>query len=178
MISILKKKNKRGQLDYPIITVIIIIFGLLIIAPVVLKIFINIKNPMAAQFANVTGGATAAANFNKVMDTAINFWDKVIIAAFMLSMILLFISAFLIDTSPFWVILYIFISFMVIIFAPDIIGSLDAIYNSADFATEVSKLTFMDTLRIHFGEFLVGIIVITGIIIYGKIALFPSRGGR
>jgi len=172
--------NIKGQLDFPIVTIIVLIFGLLLIAPIMLKIFHSIQTPISDRLANVSGGNIAAANFNKVMDTASNFWDKVIIAAFMLSMILMVISAFLIDTNPFFIILYIFVSFMLVLFAPSIIGALDGLYSSADFTTEVAQLTMTDYLRIHFGEFLVGIFVITGIIIYGKIKLFPSssRGGR
>jgi len=169
--------NKKGQIDYPIITWIVIVFGLLIIAPIVLKVFNSIKAPMANSLGNVSGGGIVARdNFNSVMTTAVNFWDKVVLFAFIIATILLLISAFLIDTNPFWLILYIFISFMVILFAPDIVSSLDAIYNSADFAVESASLTFINTLRTNFGSILVGIMVISGIIIYGKIAL--TGGGR
>jgi hypothetical protein len=112
------------------------------------------------------------------MNTAINFWDKVILSAFVLATLLLLISAFLIDTNPFWLILYIFLSFMLILFAPDIIGSLDNIYNSSAFATESASLAFIGSLRANFGVILVGIMVITGIIIYGKIALTGGRGRK
>lgn len=170
--------NNKAQIDYPIITLIVIVFGLLLIAPIVLKIFTSIQTPFSEKLGNVTGGEVAQENFNKVMNTAVNFWDKVIVAAFMFAVILLLISAFLIDTNPFWVILYIFISFMVILFAPDIIGSLDTLYDSPTYAAEVARLTFMDTLRVHFGEFLVGIFIITGIIMYGKIFLFGGGNNR
>ena len=59
---------------------------------------------------------------------------------------------------------------MLVLFAPNIIGSLDSIYNSASFASETNTLSFMNTLKNNFGVFLVGIIIVTGIIIYGKIA--------
>lgn len=170
-------KSKKAQFDFPLITFVILIFGLLLISPIILKIFHSIQTPISNQLSNVSGGEIAAANFNKVMDTATNFWDKVVLAAFMLSVILLVISAFMIDTNPFFIILYIFISFMLMLFAPNIIDSLGAIYDSANFTAEVAQLTLMDYLRIHFGEFLVGIFVITGIIMYGKIWLFPSRAG-
>jgi len=170
--------NKKGQIDYPIITLIVIIVSLLILAPVVLKIFNSIKTPMSDQLANVSGGDIASQNFNTVMNTATNFWDKVIFAAFILAVILMLISAFLIDTHPFWIILYIFISFMVVLFAPDIVGSLSNIYDSANFATEIAQLTYVNTLRTYFGEFLIGVFVITGIIMFGKIWLFPSKGGK
>lgn len=165
--------NNKGQLDYPIITFVILIFGLLLFAPVMLKIFTSIQAPMSSSLGNLTaGGDVAQRNFNSVMSVAINFWDKVIIACFILAILLLLISAFLIDAHPLFIILYIFISFMLILFAPDIIGALDNIYNSSAFATEVGMLSFINTLRTHFAEFLVGIMIITGIIIYGKIRLF------
>lgn len=172
-------KNKKGQLDFPILTLVILIFGLLIIAPVVLKIFVTTQESIGASLGNVTGGGgeVSATNFNTVMNTAINFWDKVMIAAFVIGVLLMLLSAFFIDTHPVWIVLYVFIMFMLILFAPNIIGALDVIYNSATFASEVSRLTFMDFLRTHFGEFLVGLFVITGIIIYGKIRLFSSSFG-
>ena len=168
--------NKKAQIDYPIITWVILVFGLMLLAPVFLKIFTSIQTPLSTQLGNITnGGAVAQANFNSVMNTTVNFWDKVILFAFILATLLLLISAFFIDTSPFWIILYLFISFMLVLFAPDIIGALDNIYNSAQFTTEVARLTFIDSLRTNFGAILVGVIVLSGIIIYGKLAF---TGGR
>jgi hypothetical protein len=172
------KKHKKAQLDYPIITFAAIIIGLIIFAPIALKIFVSIKAPVSSSLANVSnGGSTASANFNATMNPLINFWDKIVIFAFMVSTLLLFVSAFMIDAHPFWIVLYIFISFMLVIFTPSIMQAADGIYENANFGSEVGQLSFMNNLRTHFGEFLVGIIVITGIIIYGKISLFPSSGG-
>jgi hypothetical protein len=171
-------RNKKGQLDYPVITFIIIVFGLLIIAPFVLKIFNSIQTPMSNALGNATGGTQAAANFNKVMNTATTFWDKVVIAAFILALLLLIISAFLIDSSPVWLILYIFISLMVILFVPDIMSSLDKIYDSATFAPEVNAMPFIDWLRNNVVSVIVGVMVITGIIIYGKIGLTGGAGRK
>lgn len=171
--------NKKGQIEYPIITFFVLVFGLLLLAPIMMKIFISIKDPISSNLGNLTSGGTLAKqNFDKVMNTAVNMWDKVIIFCFAIGIIILIISAILIDTNPIFVILYIFISFMFVLFAPNIIDSLDAIYNSAQFTTEVSYLPFVDSLRTHFIEWLIGIMVLTGIIIYGKIALFKggSRG--
>lgn len=169
--------NKKGQLDNPVIIFAMIVIGLLIFAPIILKIFMTTQSSFSSSLGNVSaGGAVAATNFNAVMDTAVTFWDKVIVSVFFLAIILLFVSAFFIDANPFFIILYIFTNLMVILFAPNIITAVDHIYDNANFASEVAQLSFMDTIRTHYAEFLVGIMVITGIIIYGKVALF--RGGR
>jgi len=173
--------NKKGQiLDYPIITFIGIIIGLLILAPVMLKIMNSIQAPLSSQLGNITGGGglIAQENFNSVMTVAINFWDKVIIVAFIVAILLLFVSAFLITAHPLFIILYIIINFMVILFAPNIVDSLSKLYDSPQFATEVAMLSFIDSLRTNFAIFILGIMVITGIIIYGKVAIFGTGGNR
>ena len=167
--------NNKGQIDFPIITWVFIVFGLLLIAPVVLKVMNSVQDNMSPQLGNMSGGNIAQDNFNTVLNTATTFWDKVIIFAFAVAVLLLFISAFLIDTSPFWAILYIFVAFLTVLFAPNIIDSLENIYGSATFSEELNQLPMVDYLRTHFAVILVGIIVITGIIIYGKVALFGER---
>lgn len=170
----------KGQIDYPIITFFVIVVGLLLLAPIMLKVFNSIQAPVSAQLGNLTGqqGVIAQQNFNAVMTPTINFWDKVIIFALILSVILLIVSSIFIDSSPFFVIIYIFIAFMLVLFAPNIVDSLDTLYNSPSFATENSQLSFIITLKDNFGIFLVGLIVLTGIIIYGKVALSRSGGRR
>lgn len=169
---------KKGQLDYPIITFFVLVIGLLILAPVVLKIFNSVQDTISPQLANLSGGQIAQANFDKVMNTATGFWDKVIVACFFIGIILLTVSAIFIDTSPFFVIIYIFISFVLVLFAPDIVSSLSAIYDSPTFSEESNNLSFMNSLITYFGEILVGIIIFTGIIIYGKISLFKGGNGE
>ncbi len=171
-------KNKRGQLDNPIILFAVIVLGLIMFAPIALKVFVNVDSSVGNALGNVSaGGDVAQANFNAVSGTLVSFWDKVIVAAFFVSIILLLVSAFLIDAHPFFIVLYIFLNFMLVLFTPNILQSVDAIYDSANFAGEVAQLAFMDSLRNNFVPFLVGIIVITGIIIYGKLAFF-GNGGR
>lgn len=169
--------NEKAQIDFPIITLVIVVMALLFVAPFLLKMMHSIQGPMSSALGNVSGGEQAKTSFDYVMNTGSNLMDKVVIAIFFIALIVLFISAFMIDTSPFWVIIYIFLSFLLVIFTPNIISSLDGIYSpTGQFATEVTQLTFMNVLRQNFMVFIVGIIVLTGIIIYGKIAMGgPSR---
>lgn len=171
--------NKKGQLDNPLIAFAVLMIGLLIIAPIMLKVMRSAQAPISSSLGNLTGqgGEIAQGNFDAVLVTGINFWDKVVVAAFILAVILLLVSAFLVDAHPFFIVLYIFMNFMLILFAPNIIGAVDNIYDSPQFAQETAMLSFMDTIRTHYAEFLVGMMVLTGIIIYGKIVLF-GRGGN
>lgn len=168
--------NKKAQLDFPLITFIILVVSLIIMAPIMLKIFISIKTPWNSAMQNIPGGNLSNENFNKVIDTGINFWDEITIAVFAFAVILMLVSAFLIDAHPFWVILYIIIALFTLLFAPSIIEAANNIYTSSSFATETVYLNFLDTIRVHFGEIIVGLYIITGIIIFGKIAL--SRSGK
>lgn len=172
--------NKKAQLDNPIIMFVVIIVALMIFAPFMLKIFNSVSTPVAQSLGNVSGqgGVLAAENFSHVTDTLINFWDKVILFSFILMIILLLVSAFLIDAHPFFIILYIFINFMLILFIPSMTDVLDKIYDSAQFSLEITQLAFLDWLRNNLTVFVVGIMVLVGIIIYGKLAFFGRSNNR
>lgn len=172
-------KNKKAQADAPIITFIVIAFSLFLLAPIVLKIANTTQSTVSSSLGNMTnnGGQTAQTNFNSAITPLINFWDKIVVFAFFVSVILLFISGFFIDTNPAFIIVFIVLCFGVIIYAPDIMNSLNNIYNSQSFATESAQLSFIGYLINHFGEILVGLMIVLGIIIYGKVAIFPSQTG-
>lgn len=172
--------NKKGQIENPIVIFVIICFGLILLAPVALKIFVSVDTNVGNSLGNLSGqqGVIAKANFKAVTTPLVNFWDKVIISGFVLAVLLLFVSAFLIDAHPFFIVLYIFLNFILILFVPTMITALDAIYNSAIFAQEVAYLPFVDGLRTHFIGVVVGIMIITGIIIYGKLAFFGRSDNR
>jgi len=172
------KRDRRGQLDFPILSFLVVVVGLIIMAPIMLKSYNAIQDSVGPAFGNLSvGGNQTKANFDAVMNPLTNFWDEVMIAAFVFSVVILLISSFLIDTHPLWIVLYIVVAMFMIMFIPDIMQSADAIYDNAEFAAESSSLSFMDNLRTHMGEIIIGLFIITGIIIYGKINLFPSQGG-
>lgn len=172
------KTNKKAQLDFPILGFVVVVLALIMFGPIMLKTFHSIQNGLSPAFGNVTnGGATAQANFNAAMNPLIGFWDEIMIAAFAFSVILLFISSFLIDTHPLWVILYIFLAMMLVLFIPNMMQGADTIYSNSQFGVEVSELSFMDNLRLNFASIVMGLIILTGAIIYGKVSFFPSSGG-
>lgn len=171
--------NKKAQLDNPVLIIAVIIIALVILGPIFLKIIRSIQSPVSASLGNITtGGVVAQANFDYVMNAGIRFWDKVLTAAFVLAVLLLIVSSFLVDAHPFFIGLYILMDMFLILFAPGIVGAFDAIYDSPQFAQEVALLPFINVLRTHYAEFLVGLMVLTGVIIYGKYALFGGGQKR
>lgn len=174
--------NKKGQLDVPVITFAVVLIGLIILAPVVLKLWNSIHTPLSSALGNTTGqgGVIAQQNVDKIFNTASNMWDKVVMIAVIFSLMLMLISSFLINTHPFWVVVYIIVTFLLVLFAPNIIQVADNIYENANFNTEVNQLSIMDFMRNNYPYVLVGTIVLSGIIMYGKVVGFlkPSRGRR
>jgi hypothetical protein len=167
--------KKKGELDWIFASFIFIIFGLLLMAPIVLKIFISVREPISASLGNLSvGGSEAQAGFDKVMGTGISFWDQVIVAVFFFNILLLVISAIFIDTNPLFIVLFIVLAMLTIIFSPLIISSLDNLYGNPAYTSEVAQLPFMNMIRENFSVFLLGLMVFLGIIIYGKLALFSS----
>lgn len=170
-------KNKKGQFDFPIITFVIIVIGLIFLAPIILKVVNSSLTPFETALSNTPGGneSGAVSNVQSVHGTFVSFWDGVLVIAFLIAVILLFVSAFLIDTHPVFIILYVLMLFFTLVFAPSILTAINKIYESGSFAQEVSALAFMDFLRLNFGLIITVIGVLTMIIIYAKVKFFPSN---
>ena len=173
--------NNKGQIVNPILVFVGVVAGLLLIGPVLLKVFLSVRNTFGDALGNVSGagGAIAKANVTAVLNPLVTMWDKIIIIAFIVAIILLFISAFEINSSPYFVVLYIVLAFLLVIFTPNMLAGIDNIYQSAIYAgppdNVIGYLPFLAWLENNFVYVLVGIIFITGVIIYGKAAL--NRGG-
>lgn len=170
-------QNKRGQFDFPLITFAIVIIGLILLAPIVLKVVRGTVTPFADALGNasVGGGDLAKANTNYILGVFVNFWDGVLMFGFLISVILLFVSAFLIDANPFFMILYILLMFLTVIFAPEILGAVDRIYEANAFAQEVALVPMLDFLRLNFGLVLTIIGILTMVVIYAKVRYFPAQ---
>lgn len=162
--------NKNAQMDFPIITFIIVVVMLLLVGPIVLKVVTGTLTPFATALNNtVPGGELAGQNVTHVKDVFVNFWDGILVIAFLIVILMLFMSAFLIDASPFFMILYIIMFFLTIVFAPAIMGIVDGIYDNAVYVNEVAQLGFLDFIRLNFGVIITVIGVLSMIIIYAKL---------
>lgn len=162
--------GKKGQMDFPLIPFIVVVVMLLLVGPIILKVVTGTLTPFATALNNtVPGGELAGANVTHVKDVFVSFWDGILIIAFLIVILMLFMSAFLIDASPFFMILYIIMFFLTVVFAPAIVSIVDGIYDNAVYLDEVAQLGFLDFIRLNFGVIITVIGLISMIIIYAKL---------
>lgn len=169
--------GKKAQIDMPIVTFAIIVIALLFLGPIMLKVVRTTITPFGDALNNtaVGGGELASGNVLYILGVFVNFWDAVIVFAFVVAVLMLFVSAIFIDTNPFFIVLYILVLLLVVLFAPNVLDAVNKIYDSADFAQEVALLPLLDFIRLNFGLILVVIGIVTMIIMYAKIRFFPSQ---
>lgn len=171
-----EKMNNKGQVN-SIIFFIVIIAALLIFAPIALNGVRVTTNSLGDAFANKTfiGAPEASANAYYIKNKFVSLWDTVIIFVFLLNILLLFISAFLVQTHPAFVIIYILGAFFTFLIAPSFLKSIDAIYNSGVYATDINALPLTSFLAQNIVAILLGIIFVTGVIAYARLS---SGGGN
>lgn len=157
---------KKGQMDFPILYFVVTIIVLILIAPILLKV---VKIPLA-HFSSAVGNQTleAGQRVDFISGTFVTWLDKVILIAFLTTIILLFLSAFLVDTHPVFLVFYVLLSFFTMLFAPTAITALEKVYYGGQFTEEVAYLPFTEFLLNNFGILLVAIMVVSGVIIYAK----------
>lgn len=173
-------RNKKGQgVIWVLLVFAIIGITIIIIAPFYLRIMNQMKATVSPVLRNmsangVVGGNQAANDFDNIMGRSISIWDEAMILLFVINLLILFISAFFMDTSPIWIIMYILSSVFVIALMPQITSSLDNLYYNV-LAPEGQQLVYLDFIRVHYGLFLVGTMLMTMIIMFAK-PYFFGRG--
>ncbi len=158
---------KKGQLDYPIITFAIVVIALLFLGPILLKIGNEILNPFQNTLGNMSDDA--GTSIAKVHGGMTNFWDWIFLSAFVVVMVLMFLSSFLIDVHPVFIIIFILAGLMTFIFMPEVMKTVDKLWESPQFAVEQSQMSLTNFLREYFSVVLLGAYLLCGVIIYAKI---------
>lgn len=164
--------NKKAQLDFGLVTFLGIIIIILILAPILVNVVTTILGEVGTNINNTNVAAGVAVS--SVETSFTNLWDIVIISLFLLNVILLLITAFLIDIHPAFMIMYILFCFFTIIFIPNVMDVVDVIYvqYSADVGQYLPLTEFMVD---YFEAIILGIMVLSGIIIYAKIKYFGRQ---
>jgi len=167
--------NQRGQ--FAIVSILAVMVVLLVLAPIVLQIVKTSVGGVADNLQSVS--PLASAQVSAVENKFVGMWDYIIMFMFLFNVVLLLISSFFIDTHPIFLIVYIFVSFLMFLFAPYLIDTAERVWESPYFVAEntAGHLTMTSFLLDNFSMVLLMIYVISGIIIYGKIKLFGNNYG-
>ena len=171
--------NKKGQLG-GIIAVFGVILMLIILAPIILRVGTEVLDKTSTQLQTIDATNNSANQVTFVKNQMTGTFDWVIMFLIMFNILLLLISSFLIDVHPSFLVIYIIGCFILVITLPYSISVAERIYGMSQFNTApndvISYIPMTQFILNNFGSFLVGIIVLTGIIIYGKIR-YSSQGG-
>ncbi len=157
-------KNKKGMGDFA--TFIIVVIGLLLMAPIMLKIVNSILDPLETNL-NATS-TTAAANVAYVQGVFVTFWDYLIVIALLVNMVLLFVFSYLVDTNPVFLILYIIAGIVIMSLAPYGIEPAKQIFGMSAFSTEILELPLTSYVVTYFHMIIFAVFIVTGIILYAK----------
>lgn len=164
---------KKGQADFGIITFITVVIGILILAPVLLYTATTIMTEVGTTLNETDENAGGI-----ILDTQTTFtslFDIVIVMMFLLNVILLLITAFLVDTHPAFMIMYIMFAFFTVIFVPTLSDVVETIYSVSEYQEVIGQnLPFSEFLVQNFVMIIMGILVLSGIVMYAKIKYFSS----
>jgi hypothetical protein len=177
------KTNKKAQIQ-SIIFFAGLVLMLLIAAPIIMKMTNQVLGKFGTSLAsspstNLTAATGAVTKVQTVFTTS---FDWIIMFLLLFNIVLLLITAFLVDVHPAFLIIYIIALVFLFIFAPMI---LDAVTNIWDYMDAVapsspSLQTYMPMVgwvKDHYTIFILGIAILSGIIMYGKFRLSAGSSG-
>jgi hypothetical protein len=174
------KSNKKGQIT-GIIAFVVILITLILLAPIFMKIVITPTNKIIDSFGNIdpTNKSVEATTFIQTKFTSL--FDWVLFAFFMINVILLLVSSFLVDVHPAFLVIYLIGAFVLMMFAPTFMLSADRFWNDPAFIVEDGQnlgnyMPIMKWIFENFGLVTIGVIVLSGLIMFGKYR-FGSSGG-
>ncbi len=156
--------NKKGQSD--IIAFVVVVVALLLLAPVMLKI-VNTSLGAFSEAVNNTS-PEASANVTYIHGTFVSFWDWLIAIAFLVNIILLLVFSFMVDSHPVFALFYFISAIILLMFSRTFVTPISQIMSMGDFSTEVLQLPITGFIVNQFDILLLGIIILTGIVMYGK----------
>src|SRR3989344_9143922 len=119
--------NSKGQLMFPFVVFIILLFGLLVGGIFFLKFLNTLREPLvtALNNTNVPGLQAGATTADTFIGRETGLWDKTLSFIFFGLIVLLIVSSFLIDTHPFWIGIYVFAAFFFVIVSAELFNVLN-----------------------------------------------------
>lgn len=172
--------NKKAQIG-GVAFFIILLAVIILLAPIILKVAITIMDKTSSQLSTIdtTNKSSDLINFTKSKLTGTLDWAIMLIV--LLDMLILMISAFLIDIHPAFVVIYIIGAIALVLTAPYSIVAAEKVYGMSQFSSGsnnvIQYIPMTEFMLNNFGVIIVAILVLTGIILYAKIKFFSQGGG-
>lgn len=151
----------------------VVIMSLFILAPIMLKVVTTSISGVATSINSTS--PLASETGTRILGVFTNFWDSLIVFAFLISTLLLFVSAFFIDTHTAFVIIYIISALLLILMTPALSSVALALWQNPEFVSEASSMPFTEFLLQHIEGITLSIIILSGIITYAKFKYFSSQ---
>lgn len=177
----LRPITKKAQVEFSPAILIALIIGLVIMAPIMIRIIGTVTGTFFVQMNESAPSAVAEAS--SAVDKVYNFFDYLVIIGIFINIIVLFISAWFIDTNPVFIILYIMFAFIFVLFLPNLMDAVDRVWENMDdmgdqdtWGSNSMNLTFTDWIRQNLIMVSVVVIALSGIITYAKFKL--NSGGQ
>ena len=169
-------KKKKAQVEFSPVIFVAVVVGVLIFAPIMIRVIGTVTGTF---FTNMnTSYPEAVAPASDAVDKVYNFFDYLIVIFMFINIIVLFISAWYIDTNPVWIVVYILFAFILVLLLPNMMDAVDTVWDKADSMSAYDSwegtsmnLTYTDWIRTHMIAITVAIIALTGIITYAKFKL-------
>lgn len=174
--------DKKGQ-ALSIIFFFIIVLGILIIAVLIMSLVNTILEPFRVQIQPINN--ESATTVGDIQTSFNSVWDWVIIFLFLFNLVLLFVSSYLVDVHPMFLVLYIITVMFLFLFGSTVLGALDSLYNPAGVfgsgnltagGNAITNMPLSSWILSHFTIVMLGIVILSGVIMYAKFK-FGTQGG-
>ena len=153
---------------------IIIFFGLIVATFIFAIVIMNLTNSVLTPFSASMGNVStqAGSNVTFIKNTFVTWWDWTIMFFFVLNLLLLFISAFMVDVHPAFIVLYILTCLFLVIFGYSMIEATNRIFESSSMLTSAGLLPMTNWVQDNFNYVMLGIMILSGIVMYAKVKMF------
>jgi hypothetical protein len=169
--------NKNGQI-ISVIAFIGVVATLIILSPFLIKIVSEPVSKFSAAMSSVDATNKSSDAINFISDTYLRWFDWVIFFIFLFNVVLILVSSFLVDVHPVWFIIYVIAAFIMVLFAPSMSLVFEKIYTSDQYSSTLTHIPFTNFIYENFMYVILGVIIISAIIMYGKYRFFGSGSAQ
>lgn len=170
----------RGQIAGLAIFVMVLL-GMIIVAPIILKVAVTMLDTTSTQLSNIQPSNQSSDDVVFVKNKITGSLDWAIMLLVLINILVLLITSFLIDIHPAFLVIYIIGAFLLVITLPYTAAAGERIYGMAQFSqgtnNVIQYIPMTEFMLNHFGVIIVGVLFLTGIIMYAKIKFSSQNAG-